>query len=360
MKSPQKLRLLCIGDVAICEDLSTTKRWPPPADLKPDETSHILFNFELPVGSKLNPAPRNSGPRFLAHPAAVDILKNWAPGFATLANNHILDGEAEGLKTTYDQLSRASFKPIGAGFRGESHRELRVWETALGSLAILNWVFPETHPDWDKNPGANCWQGLEHSRRMIFNLKKEVDWILVVLHWSDELFAFPRPEDRLTAAALAEQGAGIIVGHHPHVVRGWEMMGNCPVFYSLGDFYFSNIRASDGKWLSKEAPLNRESLGVELLFCRGEKPQIRLHSFWQVERRTISDPLRRAERRLAHLSHPLHNLRVEEYPIWYHKKRRWFDQVGYRLHFRRYQITTNEMMQIIVRNMRRMFTLSTK
>jgi hypothetical protein len=39
---------------------------------------------------------------------------------------------------------------------------------------------------------------------------------------------------------LAENGADIVVGHHPHVLQGLEWFGNVPIAYSLGDFLFHN------------------------------------------------------------------------------------------------------------------------
>ena len=360
MNSLEKLRLLCLGDVAICEDLSKQGSWQPPAGLKPDENTQILFNFEIPLGAQLNPLPRSSGPRFLAHPCAVETVKRWAPGFVALANNHILDGEAEGLITTCEQLTRAGFKVVGAGFVGDQHREVQIWENRCGSLAILNWVFPETHPEWDQNPGPNCWKGLDYSCSLLSRYKKEVNWIVVVLHWSDELFAFPHPQDRLIAKGLAEQGADIIIGHHPHVIRGWEQFGNCAVFYSLGNFYFSDIRDESGNWLVKEAPRNRESLGVEIHFSKGGKPQIFLHSFWRVDGQTKSDTFHRAERRLNAVSKPLQKLDIEVYPIWYQKKRQWFNRIGYRWHFRLHQLGTRQFFMTVAQKIRHTFIFPLK
>ncbi|GAP11683.1 bacterial capsule synthesis protein PGA_cap [Bellilinea caldifistulae] len=350
------MRLFCVGDIAICEDLSRNGSWPPPAGIQLNEHSRILFNFEFPIGTHLNPSPRASGERFMADPHAIQALKGWAPAFVTLANNHILDADSSGLMRTCQSLSACGFKPLGAGFLDEENRRYRIWETVHGTLAILNWVFPETHPDPGQNPGANCWQGLEESATLIQVLRKEADWVIAVLHWSDELFGYPRPEDRMIAAALADQGVDLIIGQHPHVVRGWEIFNGCPVFYSIGDFYFSDIQDGSGKWILKEAPLNRASLGVDIRFSRGNKPLISTHSFWRVKGKTISDPLRRAERQLLHLSKPLQKYPLYDYAEWYQKKRRWFDRVGYRLQFRLHQISPIEFMSITAQKIRGLFS----
>jgi hypothetical protein len=37
------------------------------------------------------------------------------------------------------------------------------WETKAGKVAIVNWVFAETHPDWLAVPGPNYWPGVKKS-----------------------------------------------------------------------------------------------------------------------------------------------------------------------------------------------------
>jgi hypothetical protein len=75
----------------------------------------VLFNWELPIGNTVNPTPRSSGPRLLAHPDSTRVIKRWSPGFATLATNHILDAGEEGLATTIESLKHAGFITLGAG-----------------------------------------------------------------------------------------------------------------------------------------------------------------------------------------------------------------------------------------------------
>jgi poly-gamma-glutamate synthesis protein (capsule biosynthesis protein) len=35
-----------------------------------------------------------------------------------------------------------------------------------------------------------------------------------------------------------DQGADLIIGHHPHVLQGIELYHDKPIFYSLGNFIF--------------------------------------------------------------------------------------------------------------------------
>jgi poly-gamma-glutamate synthesis protein (capsule biosynthesis protein) len=330
------MRLLCLGDIAISEEI--TPPWPHPLAHCVEDDFWVLCNWELPLGKLINPIPRSCGPRILATPNSVKTIVNWAPGIASLANNHIVDAGKDGLAKTIASLQRIGLKTVGAGLSAHEIQKPLFWETSEGRLAVVNWVFPETHPDCMVIPGPNCWPGLCEARNAIYSLKQEVDWLLLVVHWSDEQFSFPRPEDRLIARELAELGVDMIIGHHPHVVRGMEIIGSCPVFYSLGNFFFSNISDGQGGWISREAPRNREGLGIEITFSNGKRPEYNILSFWRTRRQVVLDSFYRAARRMKLVSHPLQALSDTRYNNWYSLKRSRFFSWEYRLYFRFWQI----------------------
>jgi len=317
------MQLLCIGDVALIDEDLTEWMWIPPGKVVPGDEMRVLFNWELPIGKTINPIPRSSGSRLLANPDSPRVIRRWSPGFATLANNHILDAGEEGLTNTIELLNQSGFMTVGAGRTREQITKPLFWETTEGQLAIINWVFPETHPDWLSVPGPNCWPGFEEAKRIIQELKRKTDWVLVVVHWSDELFAYPRPEDRHIARELSQMGADLIVGHHPHVVRGMEVIGSCPVFYSIGNFYFSDM----------QAPRNLEGLGVKILFRRGKRPEYQTLSFFQKKRCVILDPFNRAVRRINRVSRPLRRIQSSMYNEWHRVKYDHFCKWGAKWHF---------------------------
>ena len=327
------MQLLCVGDVAFADGGLPRAPWRRPGGLFSGDETRILINWELPIGDTINPVPRVSGPRLVAHPDTPRIVESWSPGFATLATNHILDAGTAGLAGTIEALRRIGFVTVGAGqARSEIARPL-LWATGEGTLGLVNWVFPETHPEWLAVPGPNCWPGLAEAEGMIRELKRTTTWVLVVIHWSDELFPYPRPQDRQIGRELARMGADLVIGHHPHVVRGMELAGSCPVFYSIGNFYFEDFADGRGGWVVRGAPRDREGLGVEISFRRGERPRYRLLSFWNTGREVIPDPLRRAVRRMATVSRPLQQFQDSEYAAWYGAERARFDRWGSRWHF---------------------------
>lgn len=324
------MRLFCLGDVTIDSKISSL---PIPGKITPGDEARIIFNCELPFGETINPNSRTRGPRVLSDPFAARVFEKWAPGYAALATNHIMDAGEVGLSNTIASLHRIGFDTIGAGITEEEIEQPVFWETPEGRLVILNWVFPETHPDWKAVPGPNCWPGIKESTKIIGDLKKEADWVMVQVHWGDELFPYPAPQERIIAQELVASGADILIGHHPHVVRGMEKINGTPVFYSLGNYYFPTIRDSQGNVIYRPAPRNKEALTIQVTFQRGQAPKCDIHSYWQDTSETKPDPLNRAVRRLGKTSTVLTEFKDTNYMQWYRKRRKLFDRLEYRMNF---------------------------
>jgi hypothetical protein len=129
----------------------------------------MLFNWELPIGDSVNPIPRSSGPRIMGDRSRAQVIKDRVPGFAALANNHILDAGEEGLVDTLTSLRQIRFLTFGTGIsQGEIEKPI-IWEGSEGRLGIMNWVFPEIHPVWMAIPGPNCWPGLKKQSKVSKN-----------------------------------------------------------------------------------------------------------------------------------------------------------------------------------------------
>ena len=69
--------------------------------------------------------------------------------------------------------------------------------------------------------------------------KKNSDYVIAVVHWGTEYQARYGRDQADLAQQFADAGADVIVGGHPHVLQGFDYIGNVPVYYSLGNFFFS-------------------------------------------------------------------------------------------------------------------------
>lgn len=76
----------------------------------------------------------------------------------------------------------------------------------------------------------------EFMRRDVSGLRSQVDAVVVSVHWGEEFIQRPSPDEIQLARSLVDAGADIIIGHHPHVLRGIERHGRGYIVYSLGNF----------------------------------------------------------------------------------------------------------------------------
>ena len=65
--------------------------------------------------------------------------------------------------------------------------------------------------------------------------------VVPLVHWGVEYVDQPMPRQREVAQAMAQAGAKIIIGSHPHWVQGVEKVGETLVFWSLGNFVFDQM-----------------------------------------------------------------------------------------------------------------------
>lgn len=72
--------------------------------------------------------------------------------------------------------------------------------------------------------------------RDVAALRDQVDALVVSVHWGEEFIQTPAPEETRLARQLVDAGADVIIGHHPHVLRGIEQYGRGHIVYSLGNF----------------------------------------------------------------------------------------------------------------------------
>ena len=152
------------------------------------------------------------------------------------ANNHILDFGVEGERSTMTTLQGASIQPAGG-------KRIARFCVAGKRVAVAGFSFSRSdspHPSVLDIPGA---------RRVVKELKAENDIVIVSFHAGpegidalhvaagSEFFAGEqRGETRRFAHEMVEAGADFLIGHGPHVLRGFEVYKNKLIAYSLGNF----------------------------------------------------------------------------------------------------------------------------
>jgi hypothetical protein len=201
-----------------------------------------------------------------ASPKTIQFLKSLKVNAVTLANNHIADYGGECGLATIELLEKAGIKWFGAGYAGREGNPaiLRQKDIALACIGY-------SHPPCDavfSSPerfGSARYSGANLGH-LISTWEKNVDYILVFMHWGMEDVSYPVPENVKTAHAIIDLGVDAIIGNHPHVYQAYEVYKSRYILYSLGNFMFGDVIAKvKGNIISKKRSL-RNRLGLVPIF----------------------------------------------------------------------------------------------
>jgi poly-gamma-glutamate synthesis protein (capsule biosynthesis protein) len=200
------------------------------ADLK-------IFNLETPF-TRTHPFTVKSGASFKADPRLVGALKILGVDAVTLANNHIWDCGLKGFEQTLETLSCSKIRWTGAGRNLAVAAAPLVLEKKGMKIGILNFSEGEDlTAATAQTPGVTGWEpGLMEAQ--VKDLQNRVDLVIVIAHCGIEYVPFPPPYVIKAFQGLADAGADLVVGHHPHVPQGLQIHKNTPLFFSLGNFVF--------------------------------------------------------------------------------------------------------------------------
>ncbi len=158
---------------------------------------------------------------FKGDPEYVKILTSSSVEAANVANNHSHDYGEKSFQDTVQTLEENGIKTFGY----DDVAILEVKGIRVGMFGIY-----ELDDHLERIPQV---------KQDIAKLKDQnVDIIVAVFHWSNELVTVP-DENQVTLAHLAiDEGADVVVGHHPHVVQGIDEYKGKMIAYSLGNFCF--------------------------------------------------------------------------------------------------------------------------
>ena len=175
---------------------------------------------------------------FRAPPPLAETLRVAGFDAVTLANNHALDFGPEGLLDTLDALYTLGIARFGAGLdRSEAEAPLILQANGahvalIGVSAIAGSVFAD-----GDGPGV-ARAGVDTLAASVAAIAPAVDFVIVVMHFGSEYNPVPTARQRELAAAAADAGAALVIGHHAHVLQPWERRGNALILYGLGNFVF--------------------------------------------------------------------------------------------------------------------------
>ncbi|MEG3898498.1 MULTISPECIES: CapA family protein [unclassified Microcoleus] len=201
---------------------------------------------------------------FKADPEAVKVLTAGGVDIVNLANNHAMDYEEPGLVETINTLNNAGIQHLGAGRDIKEARRPDIIEVKGQRIAYLGYYDADLHAADQGKAGTNPRRN-NRVAEDIRALRGQVDWIVVNYHWGVELADYPGDWQIDLARFTIDQGADLVVGHHPHVLQGAEIYKGRPIVYSLGNFIFGGNARSDYDTAVLKVSLKDRNMKVEFL-----------------------------------------------------------------------------------------------
>lgn len=237
----------------------------------------FILNQEFPFGTT-GEAMEEKEYTFRVPPDLVSVPLDLGVDLVTLANNHMLDFGRGPLAETIDALDGAGIAHVGAGEDLEAAKALKTFEVQGKTLGFLgaSRVIPEGSWNASKyNSGVFTTYDATQLVEEIQKAKESCDFVAVLVHWGIERNTFPEDYQKTLACQYIDAGADAVIGSHPHVLQGIEYYQGKPIFYSLGNFIFSN---GPYESIIAELELVGDETRVRVIPCASEGNQMRLLS----------------------------------------------------------------------------------
>lgn len=185
--------------------------------LEKDDLS--IVNFEGTLTTSTTRAEKKFA--FKADPEYVNILTSGSVEAANIANNHSSDYGEVSRTDTLEILEDAGI----AAFGYEQVQFLDVNGVKVGLTGIYELA---------EHLGKK-----QQVKENIAALKEAgAELIIVNFHWGIELEYVPNETQKKLAHLAIDEGADLVIGHHPHVLQGIEKYKGKYIAYSLGNFCF--------------------------------------------------------------------------------------------------------------------------
>lgn len=228
----------------------------------------VFANLESPIidGRKI----KSGEMVFRTNENLVPILKELNFSIFSLANNHILNFGEKGLFKTIELLNKARMLTVGAGKNEEEAYNFKIIEKNGIKFAFLAYNDKDVVPlnsGAKENQAGTALIDLQKMTETIQKAKKIANFVIVSLHAGDEYQFEPNNSQIKIAHTAIDNGADLIIGHHPHVIQPIEKYKNGYIFYSLGNFVFDQMWSQETK----------EAITVRIIFTQNVIKTIQIY-----------------------------------------------------------------------------------
>ncbi len=267
----EEIVINAVGDVMLAGRWTTTLRKNGYASIFQNVTKELTTG-DLTIANLESPVARGGTEftgkkfRFRAEPELAGALKNSGIQLVTLANNHSMDFGGEALAETVENLKQAGVAWIGAGANIHEARQMALYTIKGKKIAFLGYSLTQPVEFFAGKDRPGTAPGFEtYFLEDIRRARQQADVVIVSFHWGTEGKSDIQPYQRTVAHRAVDAGADVIIGHHPHVLRGVERYKSGIIFYSLGNFAFASKSKTADAGVIVRLRFDEEKREAELL-----------------------------------------------------------------------------------------------
>lgn len=204
---------------------------------------------------------------FCGPPSGAKALRQANISVVATANNHAYDYGMRGLRETIGNLTREGIYFTGTSEDSVSNFSPAIIERKGVRIGVLAYTqFVNIKGKWK---GRISLYDYERVQREIADIRSKVDFVIASYHGGVEYVDKPSKATLRQLQGLVDAGADVVVGHHPHYAQGVELYKGKLIFYSLGNFVFSQPQYELAqKACGVEFAVNKQSDGVALSSVR--------------------------------------------------------------------------------------------
>lgn len=219
---------------------------------------------------------------FRMNPSVVPAIKGVGINILSVANNHMGDWGRNAYTDTLARLKENEILYTGGGntkAEAETPTIIKKYGMKIGFLG-----FSDVGPKWMEADSEKAGLLLASDPRfdeILKNASAKVDYLVVSFHFGDEYKPKHNARQEELAHRAIDNGAKIVIGHHPHVIQDTEVYKNGFIAYSLGNFIFDQSWSTPTmKGIVLELKLNKNGA------ITVQKNTIQLNSVFQPEKIT--------------------------------------------------------------------------
>lgn len=261
-----------------------------------EKADHTIVNLESPVShrreqladKKLNKG--DAGIWLLGDSESTKALKANCIDTVSLANNHFTDYSDKGASDTIKSLKKEGVRFLGVTkeFNKTVTKPLIIVEKGvriglLGYIEDSEILASGVRPEQTIGPAI---YKRKVAKQAVLELKKQVDFVILFMHWGEEYVSFPSTSPIVAGAAvdispvkeaieMKSWGVDAVIGSHPHITQHHAYYGDMLVVFSLGNLFFPAHLTNAKHFYTEGERFGTANDGNELMWYKMER---RLHS----------------------------------------------------------------------------------